>query len=279
MTVRGPNRPTEPGADGERAGDHESVGAPDVGAARVDLLDRAGPPRSGPLPTPVRAVRPWPDGPPFGLAVPVAAAAGPELRARVLADHATTGLLPFLTGPGRQIWADADGGDLAVETWDPSVVTETSDGLEASTVLIRMRDRWPRQQAPATGRTEDLDGFLALPRLGEDDGWLVLVVAEHAWQVPEVTGFHGPTNHLLDPQELAAVLRDWEERFGAVLVGQGYDGVELEVARPPRSGSAAATALAEELYVVCPDVVEIAGSLEATAHELLPRSRWRLWWD
>ena len=41
--------------------------------------------------------------------------------------------------------------------------------------------------------------------------------------------------HFDSPATVAACLRSWEERFGAVLAGIGFDTTELMVQHPPRT--------------------------------------------
>jgi hypothetical protein len=78
---------------------------------------------------------------------------------------------------------------------------------------------------------------------------------------------------------LAAVLRSWEARFGAYVVGIGFDTLTLGVQRPPTSMQHA-LAIAAEHFAICSDIVyQGAGSLEAYAEEILERPVWSLWWD
>jgi hypothetical protein len=53
--------------------------------------------------------------------------------------------------------------------------------------------------------------------------------------VLSLAGFGGFTNGFGTPAEFTAVLRTWEEQFGAVLCGVGFTDVRVLVTRPPRT--------------------------------------------
>lgn len=107
---------------------------------------------------------------------------------------------------------------------------------------------------------------------------LLLVPVTRPADVPRVLGWYGPANHDLSGSDVTAVLRSWEDRFGAVLVGMGFDVLQLAVAHPPTDPSGL-DALAREHYEFCPDNVDQGvGSLEAYA-PMLAGSEWWFWWD
>ena len=77
---------------------------------------------------------------------------------------------------------------------------------------------------------------------------------------------------------LAAVPRSWEERFGAVVVGIGFDTLTLAVQRPVRESSA--EAVAAEHLAMCPDnVFQGVGGIREYAQTLVGASSWEFWWD
>ncbi|MER5931244.1 DUF4253 domain-containing protein [Streptomyces sp. NPDC002054] len=129
-------------------------------------------------------------------------------------------------------------------------------------------------EAVAAGTAEALlaEGRLRNPRLG-------LVPADRSADIPAAIGWTGPTNHENDTARISAVLRSWEERYGARVVALGYDVLELSVAAPPRT-SAEALAVAAEHFAFCPDLVwQGAGSLREYAQELPGTGEWTFWWD
>lgn len=114
-------------------------------------------------------------------------------------------------------------------------------------------------------------------RRREDDSVLFLCSAPRTssrrleWQ--------GPVNYFEDMGPFAAVLRSWEDRFGSVVVGIGFDTLTLAVRRPPNT-SEHALAIAGEHYAFCMDnVSQGAGSITAYSHELKSQKVWSFWWD
>jgi len=110
---------------------------------------------------------------------------------------------------------------------------------------------------------------------------IVLVPSERPADVPPVLGwcpgdwecaFPAPT-----PVGLAAVLRSWEERFGARLFAMTHDKAYLLVERPPRDLDAALPVAAEH-WVFCD---EPAGRqpVRATAADIINAPVWHFWWD
>lgn len=89
----------------------------------------------------------------------------------------------------------------------------------------------------------------------------------------------GGWNACPQPEFHVAALRAWRDRFGAELVGLGFDRMDLRVARPPQS-RAQALDLAREHYVYCADIVDQGvGTLSALAALLLGNEWWSFWWD
>lgn len=108
-------------------------------------------------------------------------------------------------------------------------------------------------------------------------GHLTLVPADRPADVITAIGWTGPCNYGTDLAGLSAVLRSWEDRFGAVLVR--LDGATLSVAAPPRTVRHAQQIAAEHL-AFCRDVDgEDPRPLRAYASGLVGRSTWRFWWD
>jgi hypothetical protein len=79
--------------------------------------------------------------------------------------------------------------------------------------------------------------------------------------------------------ELSAVLRSWEERFGAVLVGVGFDTLHLLVERPPQTMESAIRVAAEHFAFCTDNVDQGAGSIRELAQELVGAPIWSFWWD
>ena len=101
-------------------------------------------------------------------------------------------------------------------------------------------------------------------------------------------GWHGAINSRT-PEQVSAVLRSWEDRFGMVLVGLGFATLTLLVPHPPATESEALPITAE-LAALCPDVLSQDGPLDGfgyasggtvagLARVLVNRPVWTLWWD
>jgi hypothetical protein len=89
----------------------------------------------------------------------------------------------------------------------------------------------------------------------------------------------GATNYDFDPLDMSTVLRSWEFRFDAYLVGLGTDTLTLAVGRPPRDLDAA-LAIAAEHYAFCSDNIDQgAESIAEYAPTLVDAPRWDFWWD
>jgi hypothetical protein len=130
----------------------------------------------------------------------------------------------------------------------------------------------PAVQSAANPRA--LDDVLA--QLG---GRLGLVSVTRPADVLARIGWKGPLNHFSDMGQLSAVLRSWEDRFGAYLIGVGFHTLMLGVERAP-STHAQAIALAAEHFAACSDsIYQGAGSLEDYADELIGAEGWTFWWD
>lgn len=106
---------------------------------------------------------------------------------------------------------------------------------------------------------------------------LLLVPVERPADVPAVLGWTGPLNHGLGPAQLSAILRSWEDRFGATLVALDFDSLELSVARPPDEDAECAAA-AKEHVLTAPDLVAESGLSEYIS-ALCDQDAWFLWWD
>ena len=78
-----------------------------------------------------------------------------------------------------------------------------------------------------------------------------------------------------------AVLRSWEDRFGARLLEIGFAEIRLLVQRPPRSLEAAQR-IAAEHYAFADECDECGGVsyvAEITASLLNHPAVWQFWWD
>jgi hypothetical protein len=93
-----------------------------------------------------------------------------------------------------------------------------------------------------------------------------------------VTGWAGLVNHGQSLVPLTAVLRSWEDRFGARLIDVGSADLRLIVERPPRTLEAAQLLAAEQAHLA-DDCTHGARDIPDIADRLLSGPIWTFWWD
>ena len=110
-------------------------------------------------------------------------------------------------------------------------------------------------------------------------GHLALVPVNRPADAVDAVGWMGAANYDGDPLDMSTVLRSWELRFDAYLVGLGTDTMTLAVGRPARD-HASAMAIAAEHYAFCPDNVQQGvGTIAEYAETLVDAELWPFWWD
>ncbi|MEU8244962.1 DUF4253 domain-containing protein [Nonomuraea sp. NPDC048916] len=108
---------------------------------------------------------------------------------------------------------------------------------------------------------------------------LGLVAAHRGADALAVMGWQGALHHNEWMVPLAAVVRSWEDRFGARVVCVGFNTLELSVAAPPVKPEHALHVAAEH-WAFCPDnVVQGPGDLQGYAEEIAGGHTWSFWWD
>ncbi|MFF8830787.1 DUF4253 domain-containing protein [Streptomyces sp. NPDC015131] len=223
--------------------------------------------------------------------------ATPGTWARLLPAQDATGMRPVLLGEVETLFLhpsqvgdpdDHDPAAVLAGLWAESAEEEDPEALAP------FSRAWPGL-APPTGPVtgagagrkdtgpEEAAARLAAELAGSED-WLkgvrgALVPARRGADIPAALGWGGAANHT-DAARISAVLRSWEDRFGARLVGLGPDLLTVSVAAPPRT-LADAVAVAAEHYAFCPDNVwDGFDSLsDYAAEEVLDRPDWSFWWD
>jgi hypothetical protein len=89
----------------------------------------------------------------------------------------------------------------------------------------------------------------------------------------------GAANYDADPVDRSTVLRSWEERFDAYVVGLGFDTLIVAVGHPPLDRRAA-TGIAAEHLAFCPDNIwQGVGTVREYADTLVKAPLWHFWWD
>jgi hypothetical protein len=112
----------------------------------------------------------------------------------------------------------------------------------------------------------------------QTDLYLGLVPAAHSADIPALIGWTGSANALW-VAELSAVLRSWEQRFGARVVAL-LDELYVSVAAPPlRWGHAEHLTL--EHLLVCSDNLQnmVCPTFHGYVDRILGTDVWSFWWD
>jgi hypothetical protein len=99
--------------------------------------------------------------------------------------------------------------------------------------------------------------------------------ASSPYDVLKVMGTNG-WNYDISPEMVVARMQEWDNRFGLVLHGAGFDWFEASFRRQPAN----MLEFAKEVYEFCPDVVDQGtGTVEALAAEMKRTNIVFLWWD
>lgn len=107
---------------------------------------------------------------------------------------------------------------------------------------------------------------------------LGLVRVERGADVPAAIGWRAASGHLPDAAAVSAVLRSWEDRFGARLMLVGANQLIVSVAAAPTT-SARALGVAAEHRAFCPDeFTKVPVPFATVAAELLHEHVWGFWW-
>lgn len=108
--------------------------------------------------------------------------------------------------------------------------------------------------------------------------WLGIAPTDESWQVPAFAQFGG-WNSCPPPEEHCAILRYWQEKYGAEIVSLTHDVIECSVENPPQT-EAECWELAWEQYAYCSDIVDQGvGKVGKLASGLRNSDYWYFWWD
>ncbi|MER7485166.1 DUF4253 domain-containing protein [Streptomyces sp. NPDC126497] len=229
-----------------------------------------------------------------------------DLWSRLRAEHAASGLWPLLLTPLEpheadfRPWAcgepspermsspaDHDPQTVLTRWWQDHTATDEDDDQRNTekrlAVTAPFGQAWPGP-APAATPVKNADAtadqyaqaFLAQhphARLG-------LVAAPRGADALTTAGWNGPLNYDNDTATFSAVLRDWEDRFGARVVGVGFDTLHLSVAAPPHRPEDALR-IAAEHFAFCPDNIwqGTHPDLATYAEDPIDLNCWDFWWD
>ncbi|MBQ4465919.1 MAG: DUF4253 domain-containing protein [Oscillospiraceae bacterium] len=121
------------------------------------------------------------------------------------------------------------------------------------------------------------DHFISYDAAEQDTVILVKVPTTRPWETVIYLPFGG-WNECPYPEEIAAVLHDWHEKYGAVPALMTHDILEVYVPSPIPTEQAMEAA--KEQYLFCCDIVEQGvGTIGALADCLRQSKMWYFWWD
>ncbi len=157
-------------------------------------------------------------------------------------------------------------------------VTDDYDEVPANGVILTVR--------PNSGRNtvfkirEKLAGtpywaFLHDNKHGYGDDEIAIVEGSDAYSYLAIVRTDG-VNLDLSHEQVVARYKEWDQKYGLLLVGAGQDWLEAEFKNPPNDWNA----FAKEVFDFCPDVVEQGtGDIDTLAKEMRNQNSVFLWWD
>lgn len=207
----------------------------------------------------------------------------PGLWARFRTAHPETGLWPVLLDDSAQPWA---AGQIApepveeIDVYEPAAfIAEVWSEWTDPPIDIEPFGRYSPGMAPP-GEPLEAPG-IAADRYAADlaERPLGLVPAGRGADVLTAIGWQGARHHNPRTAPLSAVLRGWEDRFGARVVGIGFDTLDLSVAAPPVRFRHALQVAAEHA-TFCPEVIiQGPGTLAGHAEEIRGAPTWSFRWE
>lgn len=269
-----------------------------AGAERDDVLFRASkrgtlPPASGSIAgvTLPEAIlyAPMPEGGSRGDHPVIWASVTPvanvhEIWSRLVGEFAETGVWPFIIDA---TYGFKGFGDYLMDVPRGRLTEALAILRKGWNEIVSFDEDYPDEQIAPFGkqfpgladptpgeRARSIDHIVASVK-----GHLGLVALNRPADILDAVGWMGAVNYDGDPLNMSTVLRSWEVRFDAYVVGLGTDTLTLAVGRPPRD-LVAATAIAAEHFAFCPDNIQQgAGSIHEYAPLLVNQDLWPFWWD
>lgn len=155
--------------------------------------------------------------------------------------------------------------DEEMKQYDPSYEFNESELL----------GNWPLEKVQSgtlSAHTDVLTGST------KDEVFLGGVPVDEPWKAPASLGY-GNWNSCPKSEEHCAVLRYWQEQYGARVISITSDTIECAVDRPPTSRDQAVE-LAWQQYWYCNDIVDQGTeTVSALAASLQDSRYWFFWWD
>ncbi len=170
----------------------------------------------------------------------------------------------------------------------PEWLSVNEEDTEETEMFLAMSDPWGIQFPGLALAESDRGSALARDEAIRNTpaARIGLVVASRAADVPAVIGWPGAINHFIGdegPVVLSAMMRSWEDRFGARLFRLGFDTMDFLVDRPPSSAASAQAVAAEHFAFAGVDGLGSQSihtpSLRSLADLIVGNPTWHFWWD
>ena len=117
--------------------------------------------------------------------------------------------------------------------------------------------------------------FLYDNKYGYGDDEIAIVKGSDAYSYLAIVHTDG-VNLDLSHDQVIARYKEWDQKYGLLLVGAGQDWLEAEFKSPPSDWKV----FAKEVFDFCPDVVEQGtGDIDTLAKEMRKQKSVYLWWD
>jgi len=156
-------------------------------------------------------------------------------------------------------------------------IPEEEQDEELRAMLAPFGSRFPGL-APAVEQELDPELMRRALRQYTRDARIGLVPADRPADVLPRLGWEGACNSRTSVQ-IAAVLRSWEDRFGARLLEVGFADIRLLVSRPPQTLEAAQP-IAAEHFAFCDEAARMGlRGVSEIAPALVNNPFWDFWWD
>ncbi len=207
---------------------------------------------------------------------------GHPAYARMLAEAQRTSACPvWITSLARlQVPEDPQSVLAAVACADPAafMAARWTENCPFCGCRDPFGDAFPGLQ-PAIPPAEDPVEAAARMAAGSGRAHLGIVPVSRPADVVAAVGWTGACNYQEDIAGMSAVLRSWEDRFGAMLVRMDLSTLWVSVAAPPRTVDECRLVAAEH-FTFCRDVDwENPRPLRVYAETLRDNPSWRFWWD
>ncbi|WP_158566357.1 DUF4253 domain-containing protein [Micromonospora craterilacus] len=175
-----------------------------------------------------------------------------------------------------------DTGAVLAEWWQ-GITGDDLDVKAASDLgyLDPVGVRWPGL-TPTPDRQGPVERFADqyADALSAGQARLALVPATDGAHALTAISWTGPLNHDNDTARFSAVVRDWQRRFGATVVGLSFDTLHLSIAAPPATPDLALHVTAEH-FAFCPDTIwqSNTDTFSTYAEAIMGSNCWNFWWD